>query len=239
MCCMDEYHRRSQDSGYILVIDATNRPDDLEPALRRAGRFEGSFRVMKIATSTTGYFPADIDSLLTESTYTALGRLINKSKEFKEKWWMERWLHKAEVIQKVQSSSKREGFSTIPDVKWEDVGELNDIRQMFDPFIVSCVKYTEQNKINSLTAKQDNSSMGTLGSANGDADERGVILNALGKGSPKDPSVNLNDIGRHEACHNFIGNDLKFLMKEALMAAQDEAIANISSSDTSQWTIKA
>lgn len=92
---MDEYHRRSQDSGYILVIDATNRPDDLEPALRRAGRFEGSFRVMKIATSTPGYFPADIDSLLTESTYTALGRLINKSKEFKEKWWMERWLHKA------------------------------------------------------------------------------------------------------------------------------------------------
>ncbi|KAH7513769.1 hypothetical protein FEM48_Zijuj11G0017200 [Ziziphus jujuba var. spinosa] len=70
------------------------------------------------------------------------------------------------------------------------------------------------------------------------ADQRRMILNALGKGRPLDPSVNLNDIGCHEPCHNFSGADLKFLMKKAIMEAQDEAIANSSSSDTSQWTVK-
>lgn len=29
----------------------------------------------------------------------------------------------------MQPSSKREGFVTVPDVKWEDIGSLQDIRQ--------------------------------------------------------------------------------------------------------------
>jgi ribosome biogenesis ATPase len=30
---------------------------------------------------------------------------------------------------RVQPSAKREGFATVPDVKWEDVGSLGDVRE--------------------------------------------------------------------------------------------------------------
>lgn len=48
-----------------------------------------------------------------------------------------------EAVQVVQPSSKREGFSAIPNVKWEDVGGLDLLRQEFDRYIVRRVKYPE------------------------------------------------------------------------------------------------
>jgi len=35
-----------------------------------------------------------------------------------------------EAVERVQPSAKREGFATVPDVKWEDVGSLGDIREV-------------------------------------------------------------------------------------------------------------
>ncbi|KAG8371642.1 hypothetical protein BUALT_Bualt13G0109400 [Buddleja alternifolia] len=43
----------------------------------------------------------------------------------------------------VQPSSKREGFSTIPNVKWDDVGGLDHLRQEFDRYIFRCIKFPE------------------------------------------------------------------------------------------------
>lgn len=34
-----------------------------------------------------------------------------------------------EALKSVQPSSKREGFATVPDVSWEDVGSLRNIRE--------------------------------------------------------------------------------------------------------------
>ena len=34
----------------------------------------------------------------------------------------------AEALKTVQPSAKREGFATIPDVTWDDIGALSDIR---------------------------------------------------------------------------------------------------------------
>jgi SpoVK/Ycf46/Vps4 family AAA+-type ATPase len=47
----------------------------------------------------------------------------------------------------VQPSSKREGFSTIPNVKWEDVGGLDDIRDEFDLYIISRIKYPDDYQV--------------------------------------------------------------------------------------------
>lgn len=52
-----------------------------------------------------------------------------------------------EAIKLVQPSSKREGFSTIPDVKWEDVGGLHSIRNEFNLHIVRRIKYPEEYQV--------------------------------------------------------------------------------------------
>jgi hypothetical protein len=43
----------------------------------------------------------------------------------------------------VQPSARREGFSSIPNVKWEDVGGLDIIRHEFDRYIVRRIKHPE------------------------------------------------------------------------------------------------
>ncbi|KAF3448765.1 hypothetical protein FNV43_RR09478 [Rhamnella rubrinervis] len=205
MTCMDESHRlvhptgansNSESSdhspGYVLVIGATNRPDAVDPALRRPGRFdkeialvvpdekaraeilvvitrnlrlEGSFDLPKIARSTAGFVGADLAALANKAGNLAMKRIIDERKslifkdsideENSEEWWKKSWLPEEleklsitmadfeAAIKMVQPSSKREGFSTIPNVKWEDVGGLDLLREEFDRSIVRRIKYPE------------------------------------------------------------------------------------------------
>lgn len=48
-----------------------------------------------------------------------------------------------EAAKMVQPSSRREGFSAIPNVKWEDVGGLSLLRTEFDRYIVKRIKHPE------------------------------------------------------------------------------------------------
>lgn len=41
----------------------------------------------------------------------------------------------------VQPSAKREGFATVPDVTWDDIGALKDIREELQMAILVCAKY--------------------------------------------------------------------------------------------------
>ena len=47
------------------------------------------------------------------------------------------------ALKVVQPSSKREGFATVPDVSWEDVGALEDVRSELNDAIVHPIKYPE------------------------------------------------------------------------------------------------
>jgi ribosome biogenesis ATPase len=87
----------------VIVIGATNYPDALDPALRRAGRFdreiavgipdqkarerilltltgkmklEGSFDLIKIARLTPGYVGADLSALAKEAAVIAINRIF-------------------------------------------------------------------------------------------------------------------------------------------------------------------
>ncbi|KAH7847120.1 hypothetical protein Vadar_022129 [Vaccinium darrowii] len=205
MTCMDESYRSVQQvdagpnaessnirPGYVLVIGATNRPDAVDPALRRPGRFDreiilgvpdenarveilsvltrdlrvdGAFDLVKLARSTPGFVGADLTALANKAGNLAMKRIIDRRKcelsveptdgEHTEDWWKLPWLPEEmenlsitmadfeEAAKLVQPSSRREGFSTIPNVKWEDVGGLHLLRQEFDRYIVRRIKYPE------------------------------------------------------------------------------------------------
>ncbi|GAB2277714.1 hypothetical protein Dimus_012417 [Dionaea muscipula] len=72
------------------------------------------------------------------------------------------------------------------------------------------------------------------------ADERGLILKALGRRKPIDASVDLLAIAKSKACENLSGADLDALINEAAMAALEEKLSpKTSSSVATPWTIKA
>ena len=45
-----------------------------------------------------------------------------------------------EATKLIQPSAKREGFATVPDVTWDDVGALSDIREELTMSILAPVK---------------------------------------------------------------------------------------------------
>ncbi|RZC43351.1 hypothetical protein C5167_036298 [Papaver somniferum] len=202
LTCMDESYevlgKTDADSGsttsgkkpgYVLVIGATNRPDAVDPALRRPGRFDREFALgvpdekaraeilsllsrnlrlemgcnfdlAKIARATPGFVGADLSALVNKAGNLAMKRIIDSRKPINEEtnvqWWRQSWEAGdmeglsismgdfEDAVKMIQPSSRREGFSAIPNVKWEDVGGLDLLRKEFDRYIVSRIKHPEE-----------------------------------------------------------------------------------------------
>ncbi|XP_069578679.1 nuclear valosin-containing protein-like isoform X2 [Brachyistius frenatus] len=102
LTCMDDLNSLAA-TAQVLVIGATNRPDSLDPALRRAGRFDreiclgipdeaARLRILKtlcrklklpqdfdyqqLARLTPGYVGADLMALCREAAMTAVSRVL-------------------------------------------------------------------------------------------------------------------------------------------------------------------
>ncbi|XP_047956501.1 cell division control protein 48 homolog C-like [Salvia hispanica] len=188
---MDESHApvpassASSDSrpGYVLVIGATNRPDAVDPALRRPGRFdweielgfpdeaarieilstltrtrrvESAIDIQKIARLVPGFSGADLTALADKAGRLAKKRIVHERREEHSKDWMKRPCSAEEMeniyitmpdfeegAKMVQPSSRRQGFSAIPHVKWDDVGGLHLLRKEFERHIVRPIKFPE------------------------------------------------------------------------------------------------
>jgi ribosome biogenesis ATPase len=52
-----------------------------------------------------------------------------------------------EAVAIVQPSTKREGFSSIPNVKWEDVGALGSVQKTMEFFISRRIKHPEDYEV--------------------------------------------------------------------------------------------
>ncbi|CAN6209010.1 unnamed protein product [Urochloa humidicola] len=208
MTCMDQFHQNigpgggdldaessEKKPGYVIVIGATNRPDAVDQALRRPGRFdreislgvpdenarkqilkmltqnlrlEGDFDLFKIARATPGFVGADLKALVDKAGNLAMKRIIDKRRaqycrehdgNNKHDWWRQPWdagevegLHITmedfeEATKMVQPSLRREGFSSVPDVTWDDVGGLVSLRKEFDRCIIRCIKHPEDYEV--------------------------------------------------------------------------------------------
>ncbi|PWZ19463.1 Cell division control protein 48 C [Zea mays] len=169
MTCMDQYHQNiGSDTGnldaessekepcYVIVIGATNRPDAVDQALRRPGR------------ATPGFVGADLKALVDKAGNLAMKRIIDKRRihyrrehdgNNKHDWWRQPWnesevegLHITmddfeEATKMVQPSLRREGFSSVPDVTWDDVGGLDSLRKEFDRCVICCIKNPEDYEV--------------------------------------------------------------------------------------------
>ncbi|XP_068088950.1 nuclear valosin-containing protein-like [Hyperolius riggenbachi] len=243
LSCMDDLNSLAV-TAQVLVIGATNRPDSLDPALRRAGRFDReiclgipdekarhrilqtlcrklrlpeSFEFQRLAHLTPGYVGADLMALCREAAMGAVNRALIQLKEAehpevpeqeqtpnvpeqeqtpnvpeqeqnsspeetelkvqKEPPIQDKLQRLLQVLKEqtpfpeeqlqglciemsdfltalpaVQPSAKREGFATVPDVTWADIGALEGIRDELTMAILAPVRNPEQFKALGLMA---------------------------------------------------------------------------------------
>ena len=153
-----------KERGRVIVIGATNRPDALDPALRRPGRFDREIEIRppdkrarkeilqvhvrnmplaedvdleKIAEMTHGYTGADLAALVKEAAMSALRRFIKSGKIDLNKPIPAEVLKQLKVtmsdfleaMKYVQPSLIREIYIEMPEVRWEDIGGLDDVKQ--------------------------------------------------------------------------------------------------------------
>jgi transitional endoplasmic reticulum ATPase len=166
--------------GNVIVIGATNRPNALDPALRRPGRFDREIEIgipdkqgrleilqihtrgmpladdvdlAKLAEITHGYTGADLAALAREAAMKALRRYLPEIDLDVDSIPME-ILEKMEVrmddfmqaYQEITPSALREVEIEIPDVRWDDVGGLQDVKQLLRESIEWPLKYPDKFK---------------------------------------------------------------------------------------------
>ncbi|MBL6883019.1 MAG: CDC48 family AAA ATPase [Candidatus Thalassarchaeum sp.] len=147
----------------VIVIGATNRPDAIDPALRRGGRFDreleigvpdknGRAEILHIHTrgmpisddyevdwlldNTHGFVGADLSALVREAAMKALRRYLPDI-DLDEEHIPAEVLEKMEVrmsdfklaIKEIEPSALREIYLEVPEVSWEQVGGLSEVKE--------------------------------------------------------------------------------------------------------------
>ena len=162
--------------GQVVVIGATNRPDSLDPALRRPGRFDREIEIGvpdseerkevleihtrnmplaedvdldKIANTTHGFVGADLESLCKEAAMRVVRRILPEIQNDEEipKEVMEKIVVTGDDFKnaqkEIQPSALREVLVQIPDIKWDDVGGLEDVKQELKEAVEWPLKHPE------------------------------------------------------------------------------------------------
>jgi ribosome biogenesis ATPase len=205
---MDSLAMEGNDGKPVIVLAASNRPDSLDPALRRGGRFDTEINMgvpneamresilraltrkpkidvdvdyLSLAKKTAGFVGADLKDLVSKAGTWSMDqyRLALEKQAAEQETAMEvddgarkkpstsvlstRRLVKrvrdkdAErpsgyedtsisvqafdaVLPTITPSSKREGFTTVPDTTWRDVGALTKIREELEIAICEPIK---------------------------------------------------------------------------------------------------
>jgi len=131
-----------------------------------------TLQLRQLARDTPGYCGADLMALCREAAMVAVDRIlkthlqpegIENDEGSDPKMNLFRWLlHQPPIspsslcdmhitrpdfsvaLKLVQPSAKREGFATVPDVTWDDIGALSDVREELSISILAPIRYPEQ-----------------------------------------------------------------------------------------------
>lgn len=166
-----------QSRGKVVVIGATNRPNAIDPALRRPGRFDreieigvpdrdGRLEVLeihtrgmplaedvdlkKLADVTHGFVGADLESLAKEAAIRALRRIlpeINLEAQSIPGDILNKIIVKMadfqDALKEIEPSAMREVLVEIPDVTWDQVGGLQDVKEELREAVEWPLKYPD------------------------------------------------------------------------------------------------
>ncbi|CCE65352.1 hypothetical protein TPHA_0K02220 [Tetrapisispora phaffii CBS 4417] len=154
LTAMDELSMEKTGGKPVIVIGATNRPDSLDAALRRAGRFDreiclnvpnevsrlhilkkmsehlkikGEIDYLKLAKLTPGFVGADLKALVTAAGTCAIKRIFQSYAELEEK-------------QISTTSDSMEIDEKTPNQQTDDELELKNTANMIDPLSLSTIQ---------------------------------------------------------------------------------------------------
>jgi AAA family ATPase, CDC48 subfamily len=169
-----------QERGKVIVIGATNRAEDIDPALRRPGRFDREIEIRppdekgrleilqvhtrnmplaedvdlrEIAKMTKGYTGADLAALAKEAAMAALREFIKSGKvDLNKPGEIRREVletlkvgrrHFLEAMKFVRPTLMREVYVEVPEVHWDDIGGLENVKQELREVVEWPLKYPE------------------------------------------------------------------------------------------------
>ena len=154
----------------VFIIGATSKPEFIDNSMRRSGRFDKEIHIgfptfdmrkemimsitkgkrlspsldfNKLAQGTPGYLAADLQSLVRTAGHHAINRLISNNLNIDELT-----IEQCDFdygISIIQPTSKREGFTTIPNVTWKKIGGLKDLREeLYYDIVLPCLEPTTE-----------------------------------------------------------------------------------------------
>ncbi|KAK7411095.1 hypothetical protein VNO78_02485 [Psophocarpus tetragonolobus] len=164
--------------SHVIVIGATNRPNSIDPALRRFGRFDreidigvpdevGRLEVLrihtknmklsdnvdleKVARDTHGYVGADLAALCTEAALQCIREkmdVIDLEDETIDAEVLNSMAVTNEHFQTALSSSNpsalRETVVEVPNVSWDDIGGLENVKRELQETVQYPVEHPEK-----------------------------------------------------------------------------------------------
>jgi transitional endoplasmic reticulum ATPase len=143
--------------GEVIVLGATNRVDEIDPALRRGGRFDreveigvpdeddrkeilqimtrevplgDNVSVGRLAERTHGFVGADLDTLVTEAAMEAIPR-FEQVQGTDEQAYVQ-WRDFETALAATEPSAMREVVAEVPSVSFDDIGGLEDAQQALE-----------------------------------------------------------------------------------------------------------
>ncbi|CAM9163821.1 unnamed protein product [Ascophyllum nodosum] len=175
-------------TSHVVVIAATNRPNIIEPALRRFGRFdreldigipdeEGRLEVLRIKTRTMklgddvdleqiardthGFVGADLSQLCMEAALRCIREQMHTIDVEADKIPMDILDglaitndHFKYALQHCNPSALRETLVEVPNISWDDVGGLEDVKRELQETVQYPVEHADKFKKFGMSASK-------------------------------------------------------------------------------------